>query len=89
MCIEEPSVVAACSSIGKFIAPYSFFASSTPSIMIGQIHLPYSEAHEINKILSKKSELINILNSMCVSMVKRGGGVTDIRSRLIGGLNSK
>jgi hydroxymethylglutaryl-CoA reductase len=45
MCIEEPSVVAACSSIGKFIAPYSFYASSTPSIMIGQIHLPDSEAH--------------------------------------------
>lgn len=40
MCIEEPSVVAACSSIGKFLAPYSFVTSSTPNIMIGQIHLP-------------------------------------------------
>jgi len=42
MCIEEPSVVAACSSIGKFLSPYSFFTSSTPNIMIGQVHLPNS-----------------------------------------------
>ena len=42
MCIEEPSVVAACSSIGKLLSPYSFFTSSTPNIMIGQLHLPYS-----------------------------------------------
>jgi hydroxymethylglutaryl-CoA reductase len=40
MCIEEPSVVAACSSIGKFIAPFSFSSSSTPSIMTGQVHIP-------------------------------------------------
>ncbi len=40
MCIEEPSVVAACSSVGKFVAPFSFFSSSTPSIMIGQVHIP-------------------------------------------------
>lgn len=40
MCIEEPSVVAACSSIGKLISPYSFFTSSTQNIMIGQIHIP-------------------------------------------------
>ncbi len=40
MCIEEPSVVAACSSVGKFLAPFSFYASSTPSIMIGQVHIP-------------------------------------------------
>lgn len=40
MSIEEPSVVAATSSIGKFISPYSFATSSSPSIMIGQVHLP-------------------------------------------------
>lgn len=43
MCIEEPSVVAACSSIGKFLSPYSFLTSSTPNVMIGQVHLPNSE----------------------------------------------
>lgn len=41
MAIEEPSVVAAASSIGKFISPYSFSTSSSPSVMIGQIHLPH------------------------------------------------
>jgi len=40
MCIEEPSVVAATSSIGKFISPYSFNTSSTPNVMVGQVHLP-------------------------------------------------
>lgn len=43
MCVEEPSVVAACSSIGKLLGPYSFFTSSTPNVMIGQIHLPKCE----------------------------------------------
>ena len=43
MCIEEPSVVAACSSVAKFIAPFSFYSSSTPSIMIGQVHIPFCE----------------------------------------------
>jgi len=58
MCIEEPSVVAACSSIGKFIAPFSFFSSSTPSIMIGQVHIPSCEPQEIHEILIKKQKLI-------------------------------
>jgi hydroxymethylglutaryl-CoA reductase len=89
MCVEEPSVVAACSSIGKFIAPFSFFSSSTPNIMIGQVHMPDTEAHAIHNILSRKSQLIDILNSMCLSMVKRGGGVTDLRARRLGTLNSK
>jgi len=40
MCIEEPSVVAATSSIGKFINPYTFTTSSSPSIMMGQVFLP-------------------------------------------------
>jgi hydroxymethylglutaryl-CoA reductase len=39
MCTEEPSVVAATSSIGKFFSPHSFITSSTPSMMIGQVHL--------------------------------------------------
>jgi hydroxymethylglutaryl-CoA reductase len=40
MCIEEPSVVAAVSSIGKFLENHTFFTSSTKNIMIGQVHLP-------------------------------------------------
>lgn len=37
----------------------------------------------------KKQKLIDALNSMCVEMVKRGGGVTDIRVRQLNGVNSK
>ena len=64
MCIEEPSVVAACSSIGKFIAPFSFFSSSTPSIMIGQVHIPSCEPQEIHEILTKKQKLIEALKAL-------------------------
>ena len=81
MCIEEPSVVAACSSIGKWMAPFSFFTSSTPNLMIGQVHLPNSEINEIHKIVSNKKNIIEELNSACQSMVERGGGVTDLRIR--------
>ena len=81
MCIEEPSVVAACSSIGKLIAPYSFLTSSTPNIMIGQVHLPNSEINEIHKIIIEKKNIIDELNKACQSMVIRGGGVTDLRIR--------
>ena len=37
----------------------------------------------------KKPKLIDALNSMCVLMVKRGGGVSDIRVRQLDGVNSK
>jgi hypothetical protein len=63
MCIEEPSVVAACSSIAKMIAPYSFATSSTPNVMIGQVHLPECEPSEVHLLLNNKRKIINHLNS--------------------------
>jgi hydroxymethylglutaryl-CoA reductase len=62
MCIEEPSVVAATSSIGKFISPYSFNTSSTPNIMVGQVHLPSIQPSEVNQIIRKKGSMIAQLN---------------------------
>lgn len=44
MCIEEPSVIAATSSIGKFFSPHSFATSSTLSMMIGQVHIVHAQA---------------------------------------------
>lgn len=85
MCIEEPSVVAACSSIGKFLSPYSFFTSSTPSVMIGQVHLPEADGLEIHRIANEKANIIAELNKLCSSMVRRGGGVTDLRIRELSG----
>lgn len=40
MCIEEPSVVAACSSVAKMIGNNGFSTSSMPGVMIGQVYLP-------------------------------------------------
>ena len=57
--------------------------------MIGQLHLPSSETQEIHQIISEKSNLINELNKSCESMVKRGGGVLDLRIRELGELFSK
>lgn len=89
MCIEEPSVVAACSSIGKFLAPYSFFTSSTPNVMIGQVHLPEADALEVHRIFNEKVTIMNELNKLCSSMVQRGGGVTDLRVRELKGTFSQ
>lgn len=52
MCIEEPSVVAAVSSIAKLLAPFGITAVSNESRMIGQVHLPeldLSESIELQK----------------------------------------
>ena len=40
MCIEEPSVVAAVSSISKLLAAYGIKTMSTSCQMIGQVYLP-------------------------------------------------
>jgi|JI61114BRNA_FD_contig_71_2251749_length_2390_multi_2_in_0_out_0_3 degradative hydroxymethylglutaryl-CoA reductase len=88
MCIEEPSVVAASSSIAKMIAPYSFTTSSTPSIMIGQVHLPEIESAEVHLLLNNKKKIINSLNATVESLQKRGGGVEDMRIRRINEKNS-
>ena len=59
MSIEEPSVIAATSSIGKFFYPHSFVSSSTPSMMIGQVQLIHAEASEINQILQRKESIVH------------------------------
>lgn len=88
MAIEEPSVIAACSSIAKIIGEKGsgFKATSTPPVMIAQIQIleiqNYKEA-EYNLILSKK-EIIQFANESCQSMVRRGGGVEGLRFKKLG-----
>ena len=89
MCVEEPSIVAACSSIGKMLGPYSFFTASTDNVMIGQVHLPHSEPQDIYRIMIKKNEIIAELDNLCKSMVARGGGVIDLRIRELKGSDEK
>ena len=84
MCIEEPSVVAASSSIAKLIAPYSFYTSSTQNIMIGQVHIPDCEIHNIHNLITVKQHVIKSINAHCKSLVERGGGVEDLRTRQLG-----
>ncbi len=58
MCIEEPSVVAAVSSIAKLLAPYGIKTSSTVSQMLGQVHLPKLDPLEYYEIQKKQKEII-------------------------------
>jgi len=81
MCIEEPSVVAAVSSIAKLLSPYGIKAFSTQSLMIGQVYIPTLDAASRFELLKKEKEIIGLLNEECKSMVARGGGVKRIHLR--------
>lgn len=89
MAIEEPSVIAACSAIGKLISDKGsgFICQSTPPVMIAQIQVTElgNEAREAQyKVKANKKEIIKVANTYCENMVKRGGGVEDIRVRGLG-----
>ena len=83
--IEEPSVVAACSYAAKlFRAGGGFVATSDESIMIGQAQLldiPDIEA-AVASINSHREALLKRANETAVSIVARGGGATDIETRI-------
>eukprot|EP01083_Nonionella_stella_P131215 398430_1 len=86
MCIEEPSVIAACSSVAKLVAGCGgFFASSTENIMIGQIQILEvpNPSESLQLIRSRTEELISHANYFCPSMRQRGGGVTEINARVM------
>lgn len=91
MCVEEPSVIAAASSTTKLIAQNGGFKGvSTANIMTGQIQIldlgDENSLQAAKRLLeSHMSDLIDIGNRFCPSMVKRGGGVKDLCVRLIPG----
>lgn len=73
MAIEEPSVIAACSSIAKLISASGtgFKAICQRPVMIGQIqvmNVDYSKAKYVIDANSK--EIIRLANLHCLSMVK-------------------
>lgn len=73
MAIEEPSVIAACSSIAKLISSSGtgFKAICQRPVMIGQIqvmNVDYSKAKYVIDANSK--EIIRLANLHCLSMVK-------------------
>ena len=87
MAIEEPSVIAACSAIAKLIREKGsgFRCESTAPIMIAQIQIlelrDLKEAEYQLKV--NKNQVIEFANLSCKSMVERGGGVEDMRYRLL------
>ncbi len=86
MVIEEPSVVAGASFMAKLArAGGGFITSSTQPEMIGQLQvLDIKNVQEAaKKVLERKSELIDYVNSADSSLVKRGGGARDIEVRVI------
>ena len=86
MATEEPSVIAAVSGAAKTVAGAGgFTAHSSGNIMLSQIQLlDVADVEAATKrILSQKAKLITIGNSFCSNMARRGGGVVDIRVRVL------
>ncbi|MBI5226828.1 hydroxymethylglutaryl-CoA reductase, degradative [Candidatus Micrarchaeota archaeon] len=86
MVLEEPSVVAGASFAAKLAqSGGGFTATSTLPIMIGQIqivHVPDLKK-AIAAIERQKAELMAKANAKDPMLVSRGGGVTDIQSRIL------
>lgn len=85
---EEPSVVAAASYASKIInRAGGFTAQVHERRMIGQVAL-YQVAdpeQALEKIASKKAELLELANQAYPSIVKRGGGARDLHVEQIKG----
>jgi hydroxymethylglutaryl-CoA reductase len=86
MVIEEPSVVAALSNAAKLVREGGGFqAESTEPIMIGQIQIfdPVAGVQDAARdIDDNKDWLIDGANKIESSIVKRGGGVIDLETRV-------
>lgn len=84
MVIEEPSVVAACSFAAKlFREGGGFITKSDSPIMIGQIQITNIPNMKlaINKIKSNQKNILEKANTVGGSIIKRGGGATDLEIR--------
>ena len=83
--VEEPSIVAALSSAAKTFGQCGGIAAKAEeALLIGQIQIvsPPDADQAMNQVLFHKQELIDKLNRLHPSMVKRGGGVKDIEARI-------
>ncbi|KAA3615642.1 MAG: hydroxymethylglutaryl-CoA reductase, degradative [Calditrichaeota bacterium] len=86
MVVEEPSIVAAVSSMAKIIRQAGgFISESSEPILIGQIQVVDIKnlSAAKNAVLTNKEEIINLANSMHPNMVARGGGVRDVEVRIL------
>ena len=86
MAIEEPSVVAAASNAAKMARETGGFkASSTESIMIGQIQIVKcpSPGDAERRILHAKREILDKANQQDPMLVSMGGGAKGLRVRIL------
>ncbi|MDP4083713.1 MAG: hydroxymethylglutaryl-CoA reductase, degradative [Bacillota bacterium] len=86
MAVEEPSIIAAVSSIAKLVREAGgFYSESTERRMIGQIQIvnvPDCEQAKAN-ILKHQSLLVEQANAAHPSLKKRGGGALEINVRIL------
>ena len=86
MAVEEPSVIAAASGAAKIIAEsgYGFNTLTTENLMDAQIQVvQVSDCDAAIKLIADhKTSLVTIANTLCPSMVKRGGGVMDVNAAI-------
>lgn len=87
MAVEETSIIAACSKTARWIRESGTLNTEViGSDIIGQIQIAHVKNYEALKqvVSDKKEEWIKDLNANPASgMFQRGGGVTDIRTRLL------
>jgi hydroxymethylglutaryl-CoA reductase len=87
MAVEETSIVAAASKTAKWVRDHGFIETRTiGNEIIGQIQL--AKVQNVNKftelVLAKRQEFIRLANEeVAFGLVRRGGGVTDIRIRIL------
>lgn len=88
MALEEASVVAASSYAAKLArAEGGFTTTSDLPIMIGQVQIIGLKRGKLKKaaktILKKRAELIRLANSRESVIIKLGGGLKDVETRII------
>ncbi len=87
MAVEETSIVAAASKTAKWVRESGFIQTRVDGHeIIGQIQIAKLKNPEVfeKKILEKAESFIDIANQeVAFGLVKRGGGVTEIKVRLI------
>lgn len=85
MAVEETSIIAAASKTAKWVKDKGSIKTEVLGHeIIGQIQIPKVNNYDFlsAKISEKKQELINLANSdVAAGLVRRGGGVTDIKLR--------
>lgn len=86
MAVEEPSVVAACSHLARLAADGGGFTTSAdPPFLVGQVQIldVPDAAAALRALRERHATLVAEANTFCPGLVERGGGVVDVRARVL------